>query len=126
MNKSLTLKDLKDFAKENGLSEDTKLHVFGRSRILPVISVSTESPSEDALYADVYLEIEKEEGLAEKVHRTSREIAEIVSLCVACDKCAIREKCDTVYGESKTETMCIEMWQRWLQGHPGINYNIGK
>lgn len=61
MNKnSLTLKDLNDFAKENGLSEDTELFVFGRTRLRAITEVSTEEPAGDALYTDIYLRIEEE------------------------------------------------------------------
>ena len=58
MEESLTLKDLNEFAKENGLSEDTPLFVFGSKKLLSILSVTTEQPSADALYTDMYLEVE--------------------------------------------------------------------
>ena len=57
--KSLTLKDLNEFAEENGLSEDTELFVFGQSRLRAVTSISTECPADDALYTDIYMEVEE-------------------------------------------------------------------
>lgn len=53
--KSITLKELNEFAKENGLSEDVELYVFGRSMLRAVTEISTEAPAEDALYTDIYL-----------------------------------------------------------------------
>lgn len=57
---TMTLKDLIDFAKENGLPEDVGLFAFGKSRLLAITSISTEVSSEDALYKDIYFEIEEE------------------------------------------------------------------
>jgi len=58
--KTTTLKDLNDFAKENGLPEDVGLFVFGKSRLLSVTGIATEMPAEDALYTDIYFEVEEE------------------------------------------------------------------
>lgn len=60
MKNNMTLKDLNEFAKENGISEDTKLFVFGDARLLAVTEICTESPAKDALYTDIYFRIEKE------------------------------------------------------------------
>lgn len=62
MTKTMTLKDLNDFAKENGFSEDAEIYIFGKSRILSITEISTEMPSEDALYTNIYLSAEKEKG----------------------------------------------------------------
>ena len=58
--KTITLKELNDFAQENGLSEDVGLYIFGESRILSITDISTEMPSEDALYTDIYFNVEEE------------------------------------------------------------------
>lgn len=60
MKKSITLKEINEFAKELGLSEDTELFVFGSTKLKAITSISTETPSEDALYTDIYLEVEEE------------------------------------------------------------------
>ena len=57
---SITLKDLNEFAKENGLSEDTKLFIFGQIKLRAIMEISTETPSVDALYTDIYLRAEEE------------------------------------------------------------------
>lgn len=60
MKETMTLKNLNDFAKENGLPEDVKLFVFGEQKLLAVTEISTEEPSEDALYTDIYFRVEEE------------------------------------------------------------------
>lgn len=56
---SITLKDLNTFAKENGLNENTKIFVNTQDRLLAIKAVCTECPSKDALYTDIYLDIEQ-------------------------------------------------------------------
>lgn len=65
--KSISLKELNEFAAENGLSEDVELFVFGQSRLLSITEVYTECPAEDALYTDIYLRIEEESDLENKI-----------------------------------------------------------
>ena len=49
--------------------------------------------------------------------KTSKEIAEMMCYCISCDNCKVKEKCDELYGENKTEGMCVKMWQDWLKGN---------
>lgn len=56
---SITLKDLNTFAKENGLNENTKIFVNTQDRLLAIKAIFTECPSKDALYTDIYLDIEQ-------------------------------------------------------------------
>lgn len=49
--------------------------------------------------------------------RTTNEIAEMICNCISCDYCKVKEKCDELYGEKKTEGMCVKMWLGWLNGN---------
>lgn len=67
MGKSISLKELNEFANENGLPEDVELFILGKGRLLSVTEASTEHPAEDALYTDIYLRVEEESDLKYKI-----------------------------------------------------------
>jgi len=48
--------------------------------------------------------------------KTQKQIATMMSQCVSCDMCKIKDKCDAVKVRPKSSNLCLNMWLKWLQG----------
>lgn len=51
--------------------------------------------------------------------KTPEEIADMVSDCVVCGDCKLKEKCNEIYTGIKSASNCYCIWLDWIQGKIG-------
>lgn len=50
-----------------------------------------------------------------------KKIVDAFCCCISCGNCMLKEKCNALYGDNKTEGMCVKMWSEWLNENEDVS-----